>query len=444
MAITFAPDALITEKLVARRALTQLNLMSIFARAGIGDYETGSFELGDTVKFRRARISEADEYDPRTGNGLNLTQPGYVTGELKLEKLLTNGFPVYGSDYRIDEYINDFSTQIAFSITTKFDSHLYNKFRTPTHADAGLVAYGAHAPVACVAAEDANGQLVDFNRQVLVAAGTVLERENVPPGMRYALLSSTAKGAYVGESVPVDAGYMEALAGGVQLLQQGLPIGQFVPRHGFMVGGSNIIGSQIGQDDLDANTGSSASLAISAAVADTGNGGSPFFLKADNAVATSLGAIVLTLTTTGALQNVAVGDICRIGPADAIAKAYGVVLRVDLTNKNVYIVPFSPKGLKLLAAQINLTTDKFSIPTIPSISIAMHQESLVYSSREMRPPSEGSGAVATTQVDPAVALAMQIWRGSYDVTRFRESQLATLLMGAKITDYRKCCLILSQ
>jgi hypothetical protein len=441
---TFAPQELMVEKLVARRTLTQLNRLSLFTRAGMGDFEPqGTWEVGDTVKFRRPRISEAVEYDPRTGNGLTLSQPGYVTGELQLEALLANGFPIYSSDYKVDTYVKDFSDQMGLSIGTKFDTHLYNKFRTATHAASGAVAYAAHTPLACVAAEASDGTLTDFNRTVLINAGTVLDKEDVPVSERYSLISSSAKGAYIGEAIPVDAGYVEALAGGAQLLTQGMPIGQFTMRHGFSVGGSNTIGSQTAVTDLDSNTGTQGSLSIAAADADTHNSGNPFFTKGDRAASTSLGVIRLTLTTTANLQNVAVGQIARLGPTNATAKAYGVVLRVDLANKYVWLLPFSPKGQQLTAAQISTANDRFSIPEIPSISIALHKEALVYASRLMKPPSEGSGAVATTQTDAQIGLAMQIWRGSYDVTKFRENMVATLLMGAKITDYRKVVLILS-
>lgn len=443
MPVTFAPDALIPESLIAARSLTQLNRISTFARASLGDYEKGSFEVGDTVKFRRPKISEAQEYDPRTGTGLNFAQPGYITGELKLEKLLANGFPIYGSDFKIDQYVKDFSDQLALSLGTKFDEHLYGKYRTPSHTPTGEVAYSTNPPIACVATEDAQGNLVDFNRNVLISASTVMERNDVPPSERYAMLSATAKGAFVGESIPVDAGYLEAIAGSASFLQNGLPIGQFAPRHGFLVGGSNTIGSQLGSDDLDSSASAQPNLAIASAAADTGNGGNPFFLAGDYAAQKSLGAIVLTLTTTGNLQNVAVGDIARIGPTNGPAKAWGVILRVNLPGKQVVLVPFSSKGAQLVPAQINLATDRFSIPLIPSISIAAHREALVYSSREMAAPSEGSGARVTTQINPQTMIAMQVWAGSYNVNQFKEHRNATIMIGAKLTDYRKAVLMFS-
>jgi len=441
--VTFAPDALIIEKLVAAKALTQLNLMSLFARACMGDYESGAFELGKTVSFRRPRYSDAQEYDPRTGNGVVLQDPGYVEGELVLEKLFTNGFPIYSSDYNQDTYTQEYSTQIAFSLTTVFDRYLYNKFRLMTHAPTGAVAYAANAPIAMVANETPTGELRDFDRMLLIHADTTLERENVPPGGRVAILSSSAKGAYIGEAVPAtyQASNDEPL--GARLLQQGLPIGAFVDRHGFAVGGSNVVGSQLAVADLDSSASNQPDLAISLAEPDDDNGGSPFFTKGDYATLTSLGAIVLTLGASGNLQNVAVGHIARIGATGATAKAYGIVLRVDVAGKRVWVVPFSPKGLQLSAVQIDTATDRFSIPNIPSISVAFHQETVIYATRQMKPPSGGSGAIAVTQVAPQTNIVMQIWRGSYDITRFREGQMATLLTGAKLTDYRKCCLMLS-
>lgn len=427
MPVTFEPNALIVEKLVAKGALTQLNLLSVFARAGLGDYEPGTFELGNTVKIRRPRISEAVEYDPRTGSGLTYQQPGYVTGELTLEKLFANGFPIYSTDYRIDQYVLDFSTQIAFSLTSKFDGYLYDKFRAPIHPGTGIVEYGCHPPIAIVAAEK-DGEFQDFNRYCLVQANTALEQESVPPGNRYAILSSTAKGAYIGEAVPVDAGYLEALSGGVDLLQRGLPTGQFIPRHGFLVGGSNLVGSQVG--------GPLAGVAISGVVIDTTE-----FIKADysSAVPVPLGAMKFTVADA---TGIAVGEIARIGVANATAKAYGVVLRV--VGNVVTLVPFTPKGRQVTETTYFTTgTDLLSIPDIPSVSVAFHQEALAYASREMRPPSAGSGAVAVTQVDQISRIALQVWRGSYDVAKFRENQSATLLCGAKLTDYRKSVLMLS-
>lgn len=444
MTITFAPDVLMVDKLVARRTLLQLNRLSLFPRVAMGDFEpAGTWEVGQTVKFNRPRITEAVEYDPRTGNGLTLTQPGYISGELKLESLITNGFPVYGPDYQVDRYILDYSNQLSQSIGVKFDASLYNKFLTPTHASSGPVAYAANTPLACVASEDSNGLLTDFNRFLLVNMGTVFDRNNVPPAGRYGMISSTAKGAYIGEAIPVDAGYQEAMGGGTNLLINGMPIGQFTQRHGFNVGGSNVVLSQVAVPDLDSASGNSPSLAIAAADLDTSNGGNPMFYQDDYVAAPSLGAVRLTLTTTGNLVNVAVGQFARLGPTNGPAKAYGVILRVDLANKYVWVVPFSLKGALVSAAQISTANDKFSIPDIGSINIAMHSDALVYATRMMRPPSQGSGAIATTQVDPNSNVAMQVWRGSYDITRFREGMVSTLLSGSKITDYRMCGFMLS-
>jgi len=155
-----------------------------------------------------------------------------------------------------------------------------------------------------------------------------------------------------------------------------------------------------------------------------------------------LGVVLLTLTAT-ALQGVAVGQIARIGAANATAKAYGLILLVDAVANNVWLVAYSPKGALLAPGQITPGTDVFSIPAIGSISVAYHREALVYATREMLAPSPGSGANAATQTDPQSGISLQVWAGSYELTRFRESRLMTLLTGAKVTDYRKAVLMVS-
>lgn len=268
MPVTFGPDGLMVQKSVAADALTQLNLLSVFSKAAIGGYEEGAFEVGNTVTFRRVRITEAEEYDPRGGGTADETEPGYVTGDLVLEKLFTNGIPVYSSDYQIDKYLAETGPQIALSCTKGFDRYLYGKFRTPTHAAIGNVAYGVGMPIRIVA-NQSNGQFTPFDQSLLIDAGSRLEEEDVPPGALYSILSTQAKADYLGSQTPVDAGAVYAQAGVAGLLQMGLPIGRFVERMGFMVGSSNVIGrdgtqTAVTRPDSGANT---PSLAI-AAVAD--------------------------------------------------------------------------------------------------------------------------------------------------------------------------------
>lgn len=433
MSVTFAPSAVVPQ-LIAAQALTQLNRTAIFARAATGDYEAAVFQKGDTVTIRRARIVKSQNYDPRSGTPANSTEPGYMSATLTLDALFTAGFPVFGSDNRdsIQKYVTEYGVQIANAIVTDADDYFYGKFRTVSVAASGAVAYGAQPPVAIVASES-SGALGDFGKQQLIQSNTLLDGQNVPPSNRYAVLSTAAKGAFLGDAVMVE-GFVAAGAGGSQLLQNGIPIGTFVPRYGFMVGGSNAVGSQVGQTDLDTAASSQPTLAIASATANTA------FTIADYATTTSLGAIDVTVTVSGALQNVAVGQIARIGVSNKTT-AYGLVLRVS--GAVITLVPFAPNGKKLVAAQITPGTDLFSIPDIGSISVAYHRESLLFATRNIAAPTDGSGASMTTLADEMTGMVIQILRGSYKVDEFKESQRYAMLLGALLSDHRKAVLILS-
>jgi hypothetical protein len=49
---------------IAAKALTTLNLMSIFPLIATTDYENGSFEQGEQVTIRIARTKLAQDFDP--------------------------------------------------------------------------------------------------------------------------------------------------------------------------------------------------------------------------------------------------------------------------------------------------------------------------------------------------------------------------------------------
>jgi hypothetical protein len=430
----FAPAAVVPQ-LVAAAALTQLNRIAVFPRAAQGDYEASTFEKGDSVTIRRARLVTAQDYDPRSGVPATSTEPGYFSATLILEKLFTGGFPVFGSDNSdsIGRYVPEYGEQIGQAIATSSDDYMYGKFRTLNLPVSGSVAYGAQPPVSIVAA-DSQGQLVDFNKYTLINAATVLNANNVPPANRFAILSSTAGGAFLGDSVLTE-GFVAATAGSANLLLGGLAPGQFVPRYGFACTSSNAISaSQQGVSDLDSGSGTQGSLAIASAVPNSA------FTVADVAASTSLGAVDVTVTTTGTLQGVAAGLICKIG-VDSASFAYGLILRV--AGNVITLVPFSPKGTKLLAAQILPGTHQFYIPTIGSISVAYHKECLLYCTRLIAAPSDGSGAMMTTMADPRSGLVLQVIRGGYKVDQFQESQRYATLMGAMLSDHRKACLMLS-
>ena len=75
--------------------------------------------------------------------------------------------------------------------------------------------------------------------------------------------------------------------------------------------------------------------------------------------------------------------------------------------------------------------------------IAYHKETLVFGTRPLGSPTPGSGAVAATESDRNTGLSLQVFKGSYDVNRLKESQRVTMLCGATITDYRKAAFMLS-
>lgn len=425
---TFAPAAVVPQ-LVAASALTQLNRLSVFPRAAQGNYEPTAFQKGDSVTVRRARIVKSQDYDPRSGTPANSYEPGYMSDTLTLERLWTAGFPVFGHDNRdsATKYVSEYGEQIAQAIIVDNDDYFYNKFRTVTVPSVGAVAYGAQPPVGIVAAQN-KGQIAEFNKQLLINSATVLNRNNTPINNRYAIFSSAAGGGFLGDSVLVE-GFNATSVGAGQILQSGMAPGIFVPRYGFQCSSSNAVGSQVGQP----NIGAGPTLGITTVATNA------LFTIPDFYNTTLLGALDFTLAS--APQNVAVGQIAKIAPDTGDIVAFGLVLRVS--GSVVTLVPFSPQGTQLFPEQINPATHKFSIPTIPSISVAYHRESLIFATRNLALPSDGSGATAMTMADESTGLVVQVFRGGYRVDEFRESQRYAMLIGALLTDQRKACLMLS-
>ena len=60
-----ANDALL-ETRIAQSALTQLNLMAMYPRVCITNYEPGAYEVGNEVKIRRPRRRRATAVHPQT------------------------------------------------------------------------------------------------------------------------------------------------------------------------------------------------------------------------------------------------------------------------------------------------------------------------------------------------------------------------------------------
>ena len=430
---TFSPNESLLETAIATSALSQLNLNSIYPSVAIRDYEPGAFERGDFVKIRRPKRRQAVDLNPRSSN-YTFTEARFFSGELKLERLWTDGFLTYGYDsaQTVGRYVIETASQIADAIATPNDSYMYSQFRTWAIPSTGVVNLGDHPPVALAACIE-NGLIAPFNNEGLRGASVFLDKENVPFTDRYCVLSSTAKGAFLGDAVVV-TGFAAASIGSGELIRSGLGLGKFVERYGFKVAGSNTVSGQNAVSDLDTGANSSP-LAISAVAVNND------FVYADYNTVTAVGAVKLTLTAT-ALQNIAVGQIARIGTA-SVAKAFGVILRVDTVAKEVTLVPYSPSGTKLSASDIVTATDQFSIPSIPSINTVNHVEGLAMATRRLREPSPGSGAVAASITDGETNITMQIFTGNYDLGTVSEKNAAYMLTGAKITDFRKCGLILS-
>lgn len=430
---TFSPAA-VTDQLVATEALLQLNRTSIFARAAVGNYESAIAQRGDTITIRRTQLVETEDYDPRSGIPAESREPGYVSSNLMIEKLFTAGFPIFSHDNRMarSRYVTEYGGQIGANISSSVDNYLYNKFRYLNIPAVGQVFYGVHPPVAITATED-NGELIDFNKYSLINANTILDKADVPALDRFSIISTGAKGSFLGDAI-----LTEKFVDGFNptgLIASGLPTGAFVPRYGFMVGGSNTVSYQEGVGQIDGATTNSPLVAFGSAAINND------FLAIDGPGVELLGAVNITLSPTAITPDVAVGRICRIAPVSGPTIAYGVILRV--TGRVVTFVPYSPRGMKLAPAALTSSVNRFSIPAIPSINVAYHRQALLFATRLMEPPSEDSGARMEVAADPSSGLAVQIFTGGYRVDEFRESRRYATLMGAVLSDYRKACFILS-
>jgi hypothetical protein len=442
MAYTALTDALLVKEL-AVSALTQLNLKAVFANAATGNYEKGAFEKGEAVKIRRPTKRVAQDVDPR-GAGLTLAEGTFFSGELALERQWGDGFPIYGIDpsQSLDKYITETSDQMGDSITSANEPYLYGKFRNWS-ATTGTVRIGANSPLAIVASQS-SGAYAAMNNATALNAAKVLDVNNVPDTNRYMILSPSAKTDFLGDAIQVNnfvSAMIQGQSSGTNLLANGLGLGKYVDRDGFMVTGSNVVTGQTGVADLDTASGTQATLAIASVAQD-----SSLFIAADFLATTYVGAVAITLTASTALStSVAVGQIARIGVSGSIT-AHGVILRIDRTTATapiVYLVPYDVTGNLITAAQITAGTDLFSVPTIRSVNVGYHKEGLLFATRELRTPSAGSGAFSGFLASPETGLSIQVLQGSYDVTKTKENSAFYTLTGATFSDYRKGVLVLS-
>lgn len=422
--------------MLAANTLLQLYRTSFFLKGSVTEFNSdASFSHGEAISITRPKNSgEAEEYDPRNIGGVAALEqePGDVKINLSLDKLFTSGFPVYSTDASADRYILGYSESTGAALRKSADNYLYNTgFRLYDIAPTGVVQFAGHPPIQIVWGEDSNGQLISMNRHHLVRANAVLKTAEVPDSNRYAGLSPTSVGDLFGNA-PTDEGESGALAGGAGLLSNGLPQGSYINRHGFMVGNSNAIQTQLAVSDVSAGN---PEVAIASVAADN-----TFFIQEDLATTTPLGAVRITVGAPFS-GNLGVGMVVRIGASGVPATAYGVVLRID--GLDVYLVPYSAKGQKMVAAQLTPGTDVLSAPEITNLNVAYHQEHLAFAARRLRLPSNNSGATMTPVSDPDSGITMQMIKGNYDVNRFKESCRMALLMGATATDHRKSVLMLA-
>lgn len=440
------------EKAIASTALTQLNHIAIYPRVAVRDYEPGAFARGNAVSIRRPKRRRAVDLDPRTG-GVNFTEAEFFAGEVKLERLWTDQFLLYGHDPQqtMALYLAETASQIADSIVTPNDEYLYTKFRDwspfASALSTGLYSLGDTPPFAIAACLDDNGNLTEFKNEGLRGASVFLDKENAGND-RYAVISSSAKGAFLGDSIAIEGSKIEAEKDPLsQLIISGIRQGQFVQRYGFQIAGSNTVGGQAAMSDLDGSAGNQGTLPIASTAANTQLSYADF--STNYGVGSLIGAVDITLTAGTSLSpSVAVGKIAKLatGTPGKNSTFYGLILRVNVTISTapvVTMVPYTWNGKKMTTTDIVAGTHVFSVPSIPSINTVNTTEGLLMANRMIREPRLGSGAVAASIRDPQTNMTMQVFTGNYDLGTVSEKNAAYFLTGARISDCRKAGLVLS-
>jgi hypothetical protein len=435
---------------LATGSTSQLFRLASFVRSGTTDVGgvplKSAFEKGEQTRIKRIKdFGAAQDYDPRSGVDAQSQDAEYTFTPLTLDKLFVKGHPVYSQDAQAKTYCEDFFQTIGGALRLSFDDYLYERGFTDWTAlpTVGTVQMASNPTIQIVYEEDATGQLVSFGDNVLTAAGTTLDRNEVPSdGKRYGRISPDA-GLGIDRSTTLVTGFAAASASsqpGNTIISDGIPMDMDFQRRGFNIAKTVAVKGRNASTNIGDGTATST---VTAAVTDT-----TVFFNGDKSVGgvnVPLGAVRLTIGVAAPSLNasVAVGQICRLGAVNAPALAYGVILRVDLLGKFVWVVPYSANGIPLVAAQIPGAT-VFSIPRIGSVNPFYHAEHLVYATRLLSSPSEGSGAYSAAGVDPTGKIVSQVFKGGYQVNRLRESMLGTLLCGAAPSDHRKSVLALAQ
>ena len=419
----------------------QLYLTGSYSRAGATSMDTDparGFEFGSSIVIRRPKIrGAAQDLNPRVAPA-TLNEQEWVEVNLSLNHAWADGFPAFNNDAQYATVVNDSLMAVSTNVGTSFEGMFYSEcFRDYSGvAASGAVQYASAPPLQLVFAENASGVLNPFTTEHLARANACLGAANVPAMDRFAFVSSFSAGDWA-VAAPTAEGQSGALAGVGNIIQTGLQQGMFIPRAGFNFGVSNSITGQAAVTTLGDGT---ATEAVSAYTADT-----TVFFDGDRAGGTvPLGAVRCTIGVTGTLTGLAVGQIARLGPDAGPATAYGVILRVDVGNKYVWLVPYNSKGQKLTAAQLSTSTDKFGVPAIPYVNTAHHREFLVYGTRPLRQPMPGAGGQVISQAIPEYGAAtVNIAVGAYNAAGMKQDHLASVLCGCKPSDHRKAAFMLS-
>jgi len=429
---------------IAAIAGRTLNRSSIYPKVATTDYENQTFEKGETTTIRLARTKLAVDFDPRV-SGFTPTEGTYASDTIVLERLWTNGYPVYAHDApeAVKKYIVETGNQCAKGIAPPNDDYMYGKFRT-VPATTGAVQYFANAPLAIVANVDATGNFTAFDSTIVTNAGAVLDVNNVPAdGDRYVVMSSISKANFLRDAIRV-TGFAPAVRGSGQLIEDGLANNQFIPTYGFNCGASNTVSGQSAVADMDTAVGTQAELLLASFTQDTSK-----FFDSQVSAATALGAVDFVLTAGTALNvaagGVAVGQIAQIRTTGNVPKAHLVILRIADAGTTAPIitgVPYSPSGVKLTIADF-VAGDKLRIPAIGSVNTANHKEGLLLSSRPIALPKSDSGAVGATQVDPETQIAINVIKGIFDSTVLKQNITYHALLGAKFANWKMGALMLT-
>ncbi|MBP0022190.1 MAG: hypothetical protein J7647_32120 [Cyanobacteria bacterium SBLK] len=443
MPLTYTSDQDLYNDL-AGRAAGQMICHTGFTRAvaaDVSDYNPNSgYEIGSKITISRPKNpGPAQKVDPRSGSAV-FYDTETVDTTVKLTEMAVCGFNQFSVDANPGKYVRMNSQTSSDSVGWRFEIDAVqlcfeNYTNIPTIGTDARIA--DLSPLQIVFSESQAGTLQPLTNRQLAWANATLTRSNVSPMDRFFFGSSTAMGDWA-ESLPSAEGQTSVVAGGGQILIAGVQPGSFsIPRHGFRMSIANTI---TGQDEIADLGDGNSSEDITEVVNDT-----IIFLDGEQHSAQGnilLGAVRLTLGIAGGIL-LAIGDIVRVGPSNGPATAYGVVLRVDNANKYVWIVPYNSKGEKLVAAQIKIASDLVSVPAIASKNVAYQKEFMMFGSRPLHMPPQGSGAMGIAFPDTKRGLVFNLLWGAYSMERFKSAASFSILYTLLPTAHQKAVFVLT-